>query len=114
MKYFERNIKEMVNSKETLLPILIGTDLNTYTMSISFHEEYVIRHVVVCRAPLAFTEGSTIISEFYYTDRIDEDEFLVEYLKDLAKKYHSKYENLLLIGTNDEYVTFIINNAEAL
>lgn len=104
----------MVNSKETFLPILIGTDLNTYTMSISFHEEYGIRPVVVGRAPLPFTEGSTIISEFYYTDRIDEDEFLVEYLKDLAKKYHSKYENLLLIGTNDEYVTFIINNAEAL
>lgn len=104
----------MVNSKETFLPILIGTDLNTYTMSISFHEEYGIRPVVVGRAPLPFTEGSTIISEFYYTDRIDEDEFLVEYLKNLAKKYHSKYENLLLIGTNDEYVTFIINNAEAL
>src|SRR5699024_7712676 len=96
MKYFERNIKEMVNSKETFLPILIGTDLNTYTMAISFHEEYGIKPVVVGRAPLPFTEGSTIISEFYYTDRIDDEEFFVGYLKELAKKYHSKYENLLL------------------
>jgi len=104
----------MVNSKEKFLPILIGTDLNTYTMSISFHEEYGIKPIVVGRAPLPFTEGSTIIDEFYYTDRIDEDEYFVDYLKNLAKKYHSNYENLLLIGTNDEYVTFIINNAEAL
>lgn len=104
----------MVNSKEKFLPILIGTDLNTYTMSISFHEEYGIKPVVVGRAPLPFTEGSTIIDEFYYTDRIDEDEYFVDYLKGLAKKYHPNYENLLLIGTNDKYVTFIINNAEAL
>src|SRR5690625_7764651 len=71
-------------------------------MSISFHEEYGIKPIVVGRAPLPFTEGSTIIDEFYYTDRIDEDEYFVDYLKDLAKKYHSNYENLLLIGTNDE------------
>lgn len=114
MNKMERNIERMTNSKENFLPILIGTDLNTYTMSISFHEEYGVKPVVVGRAPLPFTEGSTIISKFYYTERIDEDEFLVEYLKNLAKKYHRKYENLLLIGTNDEYVTFIINNAEAL
>lgn len=114
MNRFERNIRKMTNKKEKFIPILIGTDLNTYTMSVSFHEEYGIKPIVVGRAPLPFTEGSSIISEFYYTSRIDEDDFLVDYLKNLAKKYHSKYENLLLIGTNDKYVTFIINNAKAL
>lgn len=112
---FERNLEFMANNnKKKFLPILIGTDLNTYTMSISFHEEYGIKPIVVGRAPLPFTEGSSIVEKFYYTDRISEDDFFIDYLKDIAKDYHPHYENLLLIGTNDEYVQFIINNKEAL
>jgi len=104
----------MSTNKQDFLPIIIGTDLNCYTMSISFHEEYGIKPVVVGKAPIPYTEGSTIIDKFYYTERIDDDDFFVDYLKDLAKKYKKDYENLLLIGTNDSYVTFIIENKEAL
>ena len=100
--------------KDDFLPILIGTDLNCYTMSISFHEEYGIKPVVVGRAPVSFTEGSTIIEKFYYTERIDDTDFFIDYLKSLAEKYKQSYKKLLLIGTNDDYVTFIIENEEAL
>ncbi len=100
--------------KQDFLPILIGTDLNCYTMSISFHEEYGIKPVVVGKAPIPYTEGSTIIEEFYYTERIDDTAYFIDYLKTLAEKYHQEYEKLLLIGTNDAYVTFIIENKEAL
>ena len=100
--------------RQEFLPILIGTDLNCYTMSISFHEEYGIKPVVVGKAPVSFTEGSTIIEEFYYTERINDTAYFVDFLKTLAKKYHQKYEKLLLVGTNDTYVTFIIENQEAL
>lgn len=101
-------------SKQDFLPILIGTDLNTYTMAISFHEEYGIKPIVVGKAPIPYTDGSTIIETFYYTERIEDHEYFVSYLKDLAKKYRKDYEKLLLIGTNDNYVTFIIDNKKAL
>lgn len=100
--------------KKKFLPIIIGTDLNCYTMSISFHEEYGIKPIVVGKAPIPYTTGSTIIEKFYYTDKIDDTAFFIDYLKNLAKEYHQYYEDLLLIGTNDTYVTFIINNKEAL
>lgn len=104
----------MSNAKEKFLPIIIGTDLNCYTMSISFHQEYDIKSIVVGRSPLPFTEGSTIIEKFYYTDRIDDTEFFINYLNEIAEEYAPYYENLLLIGTNDKYVTFIIQNKEEL
>ena len=100
--------------KKKFLPIIIGTDLNCYTMSISFHEEYGIKPIVVGKAPIPYTTGSTIIEKFYYTDKIDDTAFFIDYLKKLAKEYHQYYERLILIGTNDTYVTFIINNKEAL
>ena len=104
----------METTKKDFLPILIGTDLNTYTMSISFHEEYGIKPVVVGKAPIPYTDGSSIIETFHYTENIDDHAFFVDYLKDLAKEYKKEYQKLLLIGTNDSYVTFIIENKEAL
>ena len=104
----------MVKQKQDFLPILIGTDLNCYTMAISFHEEYGIKPIVVGRAPIPYTEGTTIIEKFYYTERIDDHVFFINYLKDIVKKYQNQYNNFLLIGTNDRYVTFIIDNKEAL
>lgn len=104
----------MEATKKDFIPILIGTDLNTYTMSISFHEEYGIKPIVVGKAPVPYTDGSSIIEKFYYTEKIDDHEYFVEYLKKLAKEYKKDYEKLLLIGTNDSYVTFIIDNKEAL
>lgn len=105
-------MKETV--KKRFLPIIIGTDMNCYTMSISFHEEYGIKPIVVGKAPIPYTTGSTIIEKFHYTDTIDDKDRFIPYLKELAKEYHQYYEELLLIGTNDTYVTFIINNKEAL
>lgn len=110
----ERIFARMTTQKKDFLPILIGTDLNCYTMSISIHEEYGIKPIVVGRAPVHYTEGTTIIEKFYYTERIDDHEYFIGYLKDIAKKYQEEYEKLLLIGTNDGYVTFIIENKEQL
>ena len=89
----------MAKQKQDFLPILIGTDLNCYTMAISFHEEYGIKPIVVGRAPIPYTEGTTIIEKFYYTERIDDHDFFINYLKEIVKKYQNQYNNFLLIGT---------------
>lgn len=100
----------MVKTKKDFLPILIGTDLNAYTMARSFHEEYGIKPILVGKVPLAYTEGSTIVKEFYYTDKINHTDYFIHYLEKIAEKYSDLYKKLLLIGTNDNYVTFIMKN----
>lgn len=99
---------------KTFLPIILGTDINAYTMSVSFYEEYGIKPVLVGRTPMAFTEDSTIIQKIYYEQNIEDEEHYVHYLHDIALHYKADYNDLILIGTNDFYVSFIIDNQEAL
>src|SRR5699024_11792912 len=96
--------------KKPFLPIILGTDMNAYTMSISFYEEYGIKPILVGRMPIPFTEGSTLIDTIYYDKKIDDPAYFVAYLQKLAALYKTTYEKLILIGTNDFYVSFIIEN----
>ena len=100
--------------KKDFLPIIIGTDLNAYTMSLSFYEEYGIKPILVGKGPVSYTDGSTIIEKIYYTEKINDTEFFINYLNELAEEKKKSYKKLLLIGTNDNYVTFIIKNKDAL
>ncbi|WP_332650690.1 carboxylate--amine ligase [Lysinibacillus sp. 54212] len=96
------------------IPIIVGTDINAYTMTISFHEEYGIRPILVGKAPLPFTKLSTIPKVIEYFDEISDPEKFASVLIKVADKYKEPNKKLLLIGTNDLYVRLIIENAEIL
>ncbi len=100
--------------KKPFLPIILGTDINAYTMSISFHEKYGIKPVLVGRMAMAFTEGSSVIEKIHYVDNIEDGPQYANELHQIAAHYKQEYENLILIGTNDFYVTFIIKNRDQL
>ena len=51
------------SDKKDFLPILIGSDLNAYTMSLSFYEEYGITPIIVAKTPISSTDGCTIIEK---------------------------------------------------
>ncbi len=98
------------NKKRDFFPIVLGTDINTYSMCASFHEEYGIKPIVVGKIPFNFTKYTTIIEKLYLNnDLTDSDEF-VSFLIKIAKKEQSKSEKLILIATNDFYVELIIKN----
>lgn len=101
-------------TEPNFLPVILGTDINAYTMSRSFYEEYNVRPILVGHMPLAYTAGSTIIKQIHYLENTADHETFIEYLHQLAVKYKKEFDELLLIGTNDEYVTFIIKNREQL
>ncbi|MEK4246288.1 ATP-grasp domain-containing protein [Psychrobacillus sp. FSL K6-2684] len=101
-------------NNQPFIPIIIGTDMNAYNMSISFHEEYGIKPILVGKEEMSFTKLSSVIGHIEIHPNLwDKSEF-VSVLTEVAKKYKTADKKLLLIGTNDFYVRLIIENADVL
>lgn len=101
-------------NNQPFIPIIIGTDMNAYNMSISFHEEYGIKPILVGKEEMSFTKLSSVIGHIEIHPNLwDKSEF-VSVLTEVAKKYKKADKKLLLIGTNDFYVRLIIENADVL
>ena len=101
-------------TNHSFIPVIIGTDMNAYNMSISFHEEYDIKPIIVGRESLSFTQLSSITNCIELHPNLGEGETFVQFLKEIAAKYEVAGKKLLLIGTNDLYVRLIIEHAEEL
>ncbi len=100
--------------KKTFLPIIIGTDLNAYTMASSFYDRYGIKPVLVGKLRMFFTMDSSIIETIHYDKQLTDPERFKETLKIVAEHYGKLYENLILIGTNDIYLNMMIDNRDFL
>ena len=106
-----------MNNKNTLkdfLPVILGTDINTYSMCASFHEEYGIKPIVIGQTPFGFTKYTSIIENLYLNDKLRDDDEFVSILIKIAKKQKEEFKKLILIGTNDFYVSLIIKNRSKL
>lgn len=95
-------------------PVIVGTDINAYNMAISFHEEYGIQPILVGQAPLPFTHYSDIPKTIEYFSDLHEAGKFGETLEKVAKKYQAPGKKLLLVGTSDMYVRYIVENADFL
>lgn len=100
--------------KLNFIPIIVGTDINTYNVAISFHEQYGIHPILVGSAPLSFTEYSTIPGTIEYYPKLHEPTEFPKILAEVAQKYQQPGKKLLLIGTSDMYVRYIVENADFL
>lgn len=100
--------------KMDFIPIILGTDMNTYNMAISFHEEYNIKPVIVGKTEMALTSYSTITSNIEINPNLHEKKDFLEFMNFIAKKYKKEGKDLILIGTNDFYVRLITENANEL
>lgn len=95
------------------LPILIGGDLNGYSVARAFYEEYQIKPVVVAKVNTSAIMESTIL-EPLFIDTIDQDDKFVAHLITVYQKYKDHAQKLLLIGCYDGYVNLIIKHKEVL
>lgn len=100
--------------KKPFLPIIIGTDLNAYTMASSFYDRYGIKPVLVGKLHMFFTMDSSIIETIHYDKNFTNPKHFKETLEILAKHYSQLYDKLLLIGTNDIYVNLMIDHQDFL
>lgn len=95
------------------LPILVGGDLNAYSVARAFYDEYQIKPIVVAKTNTSAIIHSVIL-EPVFIDTIDQDARFVEHLMDVYHTYKDRAKKLLLIGCYDGYVNSIIKHKEAL
>ena len=93
--------------EKDFVPVLFGSDVNTYAMARAFYEEYGIKSIVIGKFPSGPSCNSKIIE--YYSDlNIGRQEVFLKMVDDICKKYSNK--KILLIGCGDNYVELIVRN----
>lgn len=110
LKICERGF--IVEIKELdFVPILLGSDINTYSMARAFHEAYKIKSKVIGKYPTGPSYNSKIV-DFTANEDIDKQETFLKIVNSFAEK--NKTKTILLIGCGDSYVSLISQNKENL
>ncbi len=93
------------------IPILLGNDINSYSMARAFHEEYSVRSIVIGKFRSGPNNNSKISGLIVVPD-IENPEVFLKTLDEISKKYTGK--KLILLGCGDTYVHLIITHKEIL
>ena len=93
-----------------IIPVLLGADLNCYSVARAFHEEYHVKSYVFGKMKLGPINHSRIIVFSKLPDLENTDEVLSVLIAFAKSKNIKPY----LIGCTDEYALFIINNQSRL
>lgn len=113
IEYFQK-IQEIyikMNTEKTIIPVLLGADLNCYSVARAFHEAYGVKSYAFGRYALGTTKHSKIV-KFHIVEDVDTKEVLLPTLKKFAEEH--KDELLILIGCTDAYADLIIENKDVL
>ncbi|MBQ8174479.1 MAG: hypothetical protein IJ009_03660 [Clostridia bacterium] len=97
--------------QDTLIPVLLGADLNCYGMARAFYEAYGIRSVAFGKQVLGATRYSRYLT-FRHVPQLSDSTICREVLLDFAKT--NKDKTCLLLACTDEYVRFLIENKATL
>jgi D-aspartate ligase len=93
------------------VPVILGNDINTYSMSRAFYEEYGVRSIVVGKVGSGPSCNSRII-DFKVVPGLDMKDTFTRTITGIAEKNPDK--KIILIGCGDNYVEQIIRNKGAL
>ena len=93
--------------EKEFVPVFLGSDINTYSMSRAFYEEYGVKSIVIGKNNTGPSCNSRII-DFRAVSKMDRQEVFVKTINDLAAGYSDK--KIILMGCGDSYVEVIIKN----
>lgn len=93
------------------MAVLLGSDINTYSMARAFHEEYGIKTRVMGKFYTGPSYESKIV-DFFAREDLDESDVFVSELNKFANENQDK--KLILLGCGDNYVRDIIENRDRL
>ncbi|MBR6708988.1 MAG: ATP-grasp domain-containing protein, partial [Clostridia bacterium] len=89
-----------------VLPVLLGGDLNCYTLARAFYEACGVVSQAFGRYPLGQTQHSRFLN-FCAVPNLDTPEILVQVLTDFAAKHPD--EPLIVLGCTDDYASLLIS-----
>ncbi len=97
--------------QKKLLPVLLGADMNCYSMARAFHEAYGVCSQAFGRYAMGETKYSRIV-HFTVVENMDTDAVLLETLSAFAAQHPD--ETKILLGCTDDYAAMLIRNQAAL
>ncbi|WP_261624741.1 carboxylate--amine ligase [Nesterenkonia marinintestina] len=96
------------------IPVIVGTDINTYLTGVCFHEEYGVRPYLLGREGMGVTRYSSLFERTRFDADIEDADGLVAALRSYAEEIPHEGRPLVLVGTSDKYVRLIVENRERL
>lgn len=93
------------------IPVLMGNDINVYSMARAFYDEYCLKPYVFCKTTSGPCQDSDILT-LLSDPKIDTREVFLNKINDFARKNIDK--TILLIGCGDNYVEVISSNLDYL
>ena len=89
------------------VPILLGSDINTYGMARSFHQEYQVKSEAIGSRQLAATRFSKIV-DVHIVPHFNEDDVFIRTMEELAKtRYNDPDVAYLLVACGDKYAKLV-------
>lgn len=96
---------------QTIVPVLLGADLNCYNVARAFHMKYGVKSYAFARYAISATKYSRIV-HFTCVPDIDHDSVMLDTLHRFADAHIG--DRMVLFGCTDDYVAMIIRNREEL
>ncbi len=97
--------------EKEFLPVLLGNDINVYSMARAFYEEYKVKSKVFGKATISTCYKSKLV-DFTEVKNLDTDDILVKTVNTFVKE--NKNKKIILIGCGDSYVSCITKNRSKL
>lgn len=98
--------------EECFLPVIIGADINAYSLARSFHEEYKIKSLVISMLKTKIISKSRIIENRVY-EGLENEDVLIKTLIEIGEEFKGK-KKLIVLGCGDWYVRILIENKKKL
>lgn len=96
---------------QTIVPVLLGADLNCYNIARAFHMKYGVKSYAFARYAISATKYSRIV-HFTCVPDIDTDSVMLDTLHRFADAHIG--DRMVLFGCTDDYVAMIIRNRKEL
>lgn len=106
---YDKNMK--IDTSKKIIPVLLGADLNCYSVARAFHEAFGVKSYAFGRYELGPTKYSKIV-KFNSMENADVPEVVLPVLEAFAKEHEDAL--LFLVGCTDAYADLIIENKEFL
>lgn len=97
----------MKTIEREFIPVILGNDINTYSLARAFYEEYKTKSIVIGKYSSGPSSNSKII-DFYAEKNLDRQEKFMETIDTIASKYSSK--KIIILGCGDSYAELIMKN----